>query len=182
VNSEISTAITKKARYKILPNSAVDVKTKEIMLKMYEPHINKNRWKEFEREIESVVAEAGPVTAIAEERYKKNGEIKKIIFRFGNGRRTYVLEPWRELECAGDWQKEYPAEYERLAGLLDEARRVRTDAVMYKKAEVELSWLEKAFDGVKKVFDKILKKGVRDCCGAAGGEPVEKNNRVLARK
>jgi hypothetical protein len=102
--------------------SAAEAKNKEIMLKIYKPHINKNRWEEFEREIESVVAESGPVTAIAEERYKKNGEIKKIIFRFGNGRRTYILEPWRELACAGDWQKEHPAEYERITGLLDEAR------------------------------------------------------------
>jgi len=92
---------------------------KEIMLEMYRPHIEESRWEEFKREIEGVVAEAGPVTAIDTEYYAKNREIKRIIFRFGNGERTYILEPWRELACAGDWQKEYPDEYERIKVLLN---------------------------------------------------------------
>jgi hypothetical protein len=94
---------------------------KEIMLEMYRPHIGESHWEEFKSEIDRVSKKAGPVTVIDTEYYAKNGEIKKIIFRFGDGEETYVLEPWRELACAGDWQKEHPDEYERLKSLLREA-------------------------------------------------------------
>jgi len=104
---------------------------KEIMLEMYRPHIKEERWEEFKREIERTVKEAGPVTKIDVEYYVKNREIRKINFLFGNGKKTYILEPWRVLLCAGNWQKEYPEEYERIIGLLSEAKRADVYPIPY---------------------------------------------------
>jgi hypothetical protein len=96
---------------------------KEIMLEMYRPHIKDECWEEFEKNIEQVVETAGPVTKIDVEYYQPNNKvIRKINFQFENGKETYIFEPWRVLLCTGgDWQKEYPEEYQRIRCLLAEA-------------------------------------------------------------